>query len=66
MLDRTKEPGSAGEPLYQDVITALAEGHATGGAPRGRLARDDGRAQGQPQERPQGVFGLLGQAHPHG
>ena len=24
-LDRTKEPGSAGEPLYQDVITALAE-----------------------------------------
>jgi pyruvate-ferredoxin/flavodoxin oxidoreductase len=26
VLDRTKEPGSAGEPLYQDVITALAEG----------------------------------------
>ncbi len=25
VLDRTKEPGSAGEPLYQDVITALAE-----------------------------------------
>ena len=24
-LDRTKEPGSAGEPLYQDCITALAE-----------------------------------------
>ena len=24
-LDRTKEPGSAGEPLYQDVITAKAE-----------------------------------------
>ncbi len=24
-LDRTKEPGSAGEPLYQDVLTALAE-----------------------------------------
>jgi len=24
-LDRTKEPGSIGEPLYQDVITALAE-----------------------------------------
>jgi pyruvate-ferredoxin/flavodoxin oxidoreductase len=23
VLDRTKEPGSAGEPLYQDVITAL-------------------------------------------
>ncbi|MGD9049091.1 MAG: pyruvate:ferredoxin (flavodoxin) oxidoreductase, partial [Anaerolineae bacterium] len=24
-LDRTKEPGSAGEPLYQDIITAMAE-----------------------------------------
>ena len=24
VLDRTKEPGSQGEPLYQDVITALA------------------------------------------
>jgi len=26
VLDRTKEPGSAGEPLYQDVVTALQEG----------------------------------------
>jgi len=25
VLDRTKEPGSAGEPLYQDVLTALRE-----------------------------------------
>jgi pyruvate-ferredoxin/flavodoxin oxidoreductase len=25
VLDRCKEPGSAGEPLYQDVITALME-----------------------------------------
>ena len=24
-LDRTKEPGSNGEPLYQDVVTAMAE-----------------------------------------
>ncbi len=29
VLDRTKEPGAIGEPLYQDVITALAE-QATG------------------------------------
>ena len=33
VLDRTKEPGSQGEPLYLDVVTALAnagwndEGH---------------------------------------
>ena len=25
ILDRTKEPGSAGEPLYQDVLTAIQE-----------------------------------------
>jgi len=25
VLDRTKEPGSVGEPLYMDVITAMAE-----------------------------------------
>ena len=26
VLDRTKEPGAIGEPLYQDVVAALAEG----------------------------------------
>jgi pyruvate-ferredoxin/flavodoxin oxidoreductase len=30
VLDRTKEPGAAGEPLYQDVVTALAEAVAGG------------------------------------
>ena len=30
VLDRTKEPGANGEPLYQDVITALAQGFADG------------------------------------
>lgn len=25
VLDRTKEPGATGEPLYQDVVTSLAE-----------------------------------------
>jgi pyruvate-ferredoxin/flavodoxin oxidoreductase len=29
VLDRTKEPGSAGEPLYQDIVTVLAENEAT-------------------------------------
>ncbi len=27
VLDRTKEPGAVGEPLYMDVVTALAERH---------------------------------------
>jgi pyruvate-ferredoxin/flavodoxin oxidoreductase len=30
VLDRTKEPGASGEPLYQDVIAALYEGVANG------------------------------------
>jgi len=30
VLDRTKEPGSVGEPLYQDVVTALREAHDAG------------------------------------
>ena len=29
VLDRTKEPGSLGEPLYQDVVTALANAGRT-------------------------------------
>jgi pyruvate-ferredoxin/flavodoxin oxidoreductase len=30
VLDRCKEPGAPGEPLYQDVVTALAEAVARG------------------------------------
>jgi len=30
VLDRTKEPGSAGEPLYLDVVSALNEGLSKG------------------------------------
>jgi pyruvate-ferredoxin/flavodoxin oxidoreductase len=33
VLDRTKEPGAIGEPLYQDVVTAVSEGAATGTLP---------------------------------
>ena len=33
VLDRTKEPGALGEPLYQDVVTALAEQVALGRLP---------------------------------
>ena len=35
VLDRTKEPGSLGEPLYLNVVAALAEGRsALAGSPR--------------------------------
>ena len=30
VLDRTKEPGSSGEPLFLDVLTSLSEAHARG------------------------------------
>ncbi|HET7279632.1 MAG TPA: pyruvate:ferredoxin (flavodoxin) oxidoreductase [Dermatophilaceae bacterium] len=30
VLDRTKEPGSAGEPLYLDVVVALSSAHTSG------------------------------------
>ncbi|NMB55003.1 MAG: pyruvate:ferredoxin (flavodoxin) oxidoreductase [Leptolinea sp.] len=33
VLDRTKEPGATGEPLYQDVVTAINEGLTNGFAP---------------------------------
>ncbi|MGN6643627.1 MAG: pyruvate:ferredoxin (flavodoxin) oxidoreductase, partial [Verrucomicrobiota bacterium] len=35
VLDRTKEPGATGEPLYQDCLTAILEGMTSGW---GRLA----------------------------
>ncbi len=44
VLDRTKEPGAAGEPLYQDVLTAIAE--------QGSLL--------QPAERPTVIGGRYG------
>ena len=33
VLDRTKESGATGEPLYQDIVTAINEGMAAGIAP---------------------------------
>jgi len=33
VLDRTKEPGSVGEPLYLDVVSAISETMEEGGAP---------------------------------
>ena len=38
-LDRTKEPGAAGEPLYKDVVTALAESMMNGSLPFATMPR---------------------------
>ena len=39
VLDRTKEPGGAGEPLYQDVVTGISEALTTGIAPFDKAPR---------------------------
>ncbi|MCL4499888.1 MAG: pyruvate:ferredoxin (flavodoxin) oxidoreductase, partial [Chloroflexi bacterium] len=39
VLDRTKEPGSAGEPLYLDVVAAVLDGFARGVAPFATIPR---------------------------
>ncbi len=49
VLDRTKEPGAVGEPLYQDVVTALAEAALTDGERNGEPSSDlsrQGRGNG--------------------
>jgi pyruvate-ferredoxin/flavodoxin oxidoreductase len=39
VLDRTKEPGSTGEPLYQDVITAIGESVIAGNYPFAQIPK---------------------------
>ncbi len=39
ILDRTKEPGAEGEPLYKDVITALAQAQMDGALPLPAMPR---------------------------
>jgi pyruvate-ferredoxin/flavodoxin oxidoreductase len=39
VLDRTKEPGATGDPLYLDVTAALVEAHAEGTSPFSVLPR---------------------------
>jgi pyruvate-ferredoxin/flavodoxin oxidoreductase len=39
VLDRTKEPGALGEPLYMDVVTALGEALAAGDPRRPAMPR---------------------------
>ena len=39
VLDRTKEPGAVGEPLYQDIVTALREARDEGTSPFAQTPR---------------------------
>ena len=39
VLDRTKEPGGAGEPLYQDVVTVLSEAAGNDELPTAKMPK---------------------------
>ncbi len=68
-LDRTKEPGAIGEPLYQDIVTAINEGLANGVAPLKKAPRVIGGRYGLSSKEftpamIKGVFDELAKAQP--
>ena len=69
VLDRTKEPGSAGEPLYQDVVTGIAEGMSDGSAPFSHIPKVIGGRYGLSSKEftpamISGIFAELAKVHP--
>ena len=69
VLDRTKEPGGAGEPLYQDVLTALAETMGSAEPPLRRMPRVVGGRYGLSSKEftpamVKGVFDALDDSEP--
>ncbi len=69
VLDRTKEPGSAGEPLYLDVVAGINEGLAEGWAPFDRAPLVVGGRYGLSSKEftpgmVKGVFDELKKPHP--
>jgi pyruvate-ferredoxin/flavodoxin oxidoreductase len=69
VLDRTKEPGAGGEPLYKDVVTALAEACTEGVLACGRLPVIAGGRYGLSSKdftpaMAKGVFDELGKPRP--
>ena len=67
VLDRTKEPGSNGEPLYQDVVTALKESEP-GGQLKNSIQVIGGRYGLSSKEftpaMVKGIFEEMAKAHP--
>jgi len=56
VLDRTKEPGSVGEPLYLDVLAALQEG-STLGNPKSEIRNPKSEIR-NPKQEPSSDFGF--------
>ena len=70
VLDRTKEPGSAGEPLYLDIVAAINEGMAQGILPFEQTPQIIGGRYGLASKEftpamVKSVFAELRQAAPH-
>ncbi|MBD0327266.1 MAG: 2-oxoacid:acceptor oxidoreductase family protein, partial [Pyrinomonadaceae bacterium] len=69
VLDRTKEPGAAGEPLYQDVITAISESMMNRTSPFAQMPRIIGGRYGLASKEftpsmVKAVFDEAGREHP--
>jgi len=69
VLDRTKEPGAAGEPMYQDVQTAVAEALSEGAIEAADMPRVVGGRYGLSSKEfspgmVKAVFDNLSQDHP--
>lgn len=69
VLDRTKEPGSTGEPLYQDVISALIEDQAKDTPKLSRIPKIVGGRYGLSSKEftpamVKAIYDELGTAHP--
>ena len=69
VLDRTKEPGSLGEPLYQDVVTVVSEALSSGRLPLAQFPVIVGGRYGLSSKEftpamVKGVFDELARPHP--
>lgn len=69
VLDRTKEPGSAGEPLYQDIMTVISEAFSNGNLALGNFPKVIGGRYGLSSKEftPSmvvGIFAELAKANP--
>jgi pyruvate-ferredoxin/flavodoxin oxidoreductase len=69
VLDKTKEPGALGEPLYQDVVTSFSESFSNGDSRFARQPRIIGGRYGLSSKEftpamVKGVYDELKKAHP--
>ncbi|MEO8331710.1 MAG: pyruvate:ferredoxin (flavodoxin) oxidoreductase [Gallionella sp.] len=69
VMDRTKEPGADGEPLYKDVVTAISESYSDGASKFATLPRVVGGRYGLSSKEftpgmVKGVFDELKKDHP--